>query len=48
MLLAWLGTGLATTNWAVARVLCRLMVVAYNYRIAAEEAMLLGAFGDQY
>jgi protein-S-isoprenylcysteine O-methyltransferase Ste14 len=48
MLLAWLGTGLATTNWAVARVLCLLMVVAYNYRIAAEEAMLLGAFGDQY
>jgi len=48
MLLAWLGAGLATTNWAVALVLCLLMVVAYSYRIAAEEAMLLGAFGDRY
>ena len=42
------GAGLATTNWAVALVLCLLMVVAYSYRIAAEEAMLLGAFGDRY
>ena len=48
MLLAWLGAGLATTNWAMALVLCLLMVVAYSYRIAAEEAMLLGAFGDRY
>src|SRR6516162_292601 len=48
LLLAWLGAGLATTNWAVALVLGLLMVVAYSYRIAAEEAMLLGAFGDRY
>jgi protein-S-isoprenylcysteine O-methyltransferase len=48
MLLAWLGAGLATANWAVALALALLMVVAYSYRIAAEEAMLLGAFGDRY
>jgi protein-S-isoprenylcysteine O-methyltransferase Ste14 len=48
MLLAWLGAGLATTNWAAASAIALLMVVAYCYRIAAEEAMLLGAFGDRY
>jgi protein-S-isoprenylcysteine O-methyltransferase len=48
MLLAWLGAGLATANWAAALAVTLLMVVAYCYRIAAEEAMLLGAFGDRY
>src|SRR5262245_28662673 len=48
LLLAWLGAGLATANWAVALAIAVLMVVAYRYRIAAEEAMLLGAFGDRY
>jgi protein-S-isoprenylcysteine O-methyltransferase len=48
MLLAWLGAGLATANWAAALAVALLMVVAYWYRIAAEEAMLLGAFGDRY
>jgi protein-S-isoprenylcysteine O-methyltransferase len=48
LLLAWLGAGLATANWAVALAIAVLMVVAYSYRIAAEEAMLLGAFGDRY
>jgi protein-S-isoprenylcysteine O-methyltransferase len=48
MLLAWLGAGLATANWAVVLAIALLMVVAYSYRIAAEEAMLLGAFGDRY
>ena len=48
MLVAWLGAGLATTNWAVALAIALLMVVTYSYRIAAEEAMLLGAFGDRY
>jgi protein-S-isoprenylcysteine O-methyltransferase len=48
MLLAWLGAGLATANWAAALAVPLLMVVAYCYRIAAEEAMLLGAFGDRY
>jgi protein-S-isoprenylcysteine O-methyltransferase len=48
LLLGWLGAGLATANWAVALAIALLMVVAYSYRIAAEEAMLLGAFGDRY
>jgi protein-S-isoprenylcysteine O-methyltransferase Ste14 len=48
MLLGWLGAGLATANWAAALAIALLIVVAYSYRIAAEEAMLLGAFGDRY
>jgi protein-S-isoprenylcysteine O-methyltransferase Ste14 len=48
LLLAWLGAGLATANWAVVLAIPVLMVVAYSYRIAIEEAMLLGAFGDRY
>jgi protein-S-isoprenylcysteine O-methyltransferase len=48
LLLAWVGAGLATANWAVVLALALLMVVAYSYRIAAEEAMLLDAFGGRY
>jgi protein-S-isoprenylcysteine O-methyltransferase len=48
LLLAWLGAGLATANWAVGLAVSLLMVAAYSYRIAAEEAMLLGAFGHRY
>jgi protein-S-isoprenylcysteine O-methyltransferase Ste14 len=48
LLLAWVGAGLATANWAVMVAIALLMVVAYRYRIAAEEAMLLDAFGDRY
>jgi protein-S-isoprenylcysteine O-methyltransferase len=48
LLLAWAGAGMATVNWAVASALVLLMVVAYGYRITAEEAMLLGAFGGRY
>jgi protein-S-isoprenylcysteine O-methyltransferase Ste14 len=48
MLLAWLGAGLTTVNWAAALAIALMMVGAYSYRIAAEEAMLLGAFGDRY
>ena len=48
LLLAWVGAGLATANWAVASAVALLMVVAYSYRIAAEEAMLVSAFGGRY
>jgi protein-S-isoprenylcysteine O-methyltransferase len=48
MLVAWAGAGLATANWVVVAVITILMVVAYSYRIAAEEAMLLDAFGTRY
>src|SRR5262249_37087189 len=47
-LLFWVGAGLATANWAVALAVALLMIVAYRYRIAAEEAMLLDAFGGRY
>ena len=48
LLLAWVGAGLATTNWAVTLALALLMFVTYRYRMAAEEAMLLEAFGGRY
>jgi protein-S-isoprenylcysteine O-methyltransferase len=48
LLLAWLGAGLATANWAVLLAIALLMAMAYSYRIAAEEALLLGAFGNRY
>jgi protein-S-isoprenylcysteine O-methyltransferase len=48
LLLACVGAGLATANWAVTLATALLMVVAYRYRIAAEEAMLLEAFGARY
>ena len=37
LLLAWVGAGLATANWAVAPAVALLMVVAYSYRISADE-----------
>ena len=48
LLLAWVGAGLATANWAVASAIALLVVAAYSYRIAAEEAMLVSAFGGRY
>jgi protein-S-isoprenylcysteine O-methyltransferase len=48
LMLAWAGAGMATANWAVAAALALVMAVAYGYRIAAEEAMLRGAFGGRY
>src|SRR5262249_46774263 len=38
MLVAWVGAGLATANWAVAAAILLLMLAAYGYRIAVEEA----------
>ncbi len=48
LLLLWAGAGLATANWSVASAVTLLMFIAYRYRIAAEEAMLVAAFGDRY
>jgi protein-S-isoprenylcysteine O-methyltransferase len=48
LLLAWVGAGLATTNWAVTLAIALLTVIAYRYRIAVEEAMLLEALGGRY
>ncbi len=44
----WLGAGLATANGLVTVAILLLIVTAYRARIAAEEAMLLEAFGDAY
>jgi protein-S-isoprenylcysteine O-methyltransferase len=35
-------------GWIVLLVVGALLVGAYTWRIHTEEAMLLGAFGDQY
>jgi protein-S-isoprenylcysteine O-methyltransferase len=48
LLLAWVGAGLATANWPAALTITLLMIIAYGYRIAAEEAMLVSAFGGRY
>jgi protein-S-isoprenylcysteine O-methyltransferase len=48
LLLAWVGAGLASANWVVTWAVTVLMAVAYGYRIAAEEAVLLDAFGSRY
>src|SRR5262249_61910620 len=47
LLLAWVGAGLATANWAVALAIALLMVIAYSYRIRAVEARLGGAVGGR-
>lgn len=44
----WLGAGLATTNFVVLAAVLLAIAIAYRARIAAEEAMLLDAFGDEY
>jgi protein-S-isoprenylcysteine O-methyltransferase Ste14 len=47
-LLVWVGFGLASGNWLTTLTTALLMSLAYQYRIVAEEAMLLEAFGDLY
>jgi len=44
----WIGAGMATSNWIVAAAITLPMVVAYRYRIRAEEAMLAEAFPQDY
>lgn len=47
-LFVWLGAGLLFNNWIVTAMISALMAGAYLYRIAAEESMLVAAFGDEY
>ena len=47
-ILLWAGGGLATTNWLSLAIIVVVMVGAYAWRIAAEERMLIDAFGDEY
>ncbi len=47
-ILLWLGAGLATMNWLALAIILVVIVAVYVRRIAAEERMLLEAFGDDY
>lgn len=48
VLMASLGAGFATANWIVILTIIVVKVIVLGYRMAAEEEMLLLAFGDQY
>ncbi|MFD9689876.1 methyltransferase family protein [Kitasatospora sp. NPDC059146] len=47
-LLVWCGYALGTGSWAAALLVTVLLLGAYGWRIAAEERLLLGAFGPAY
>lgn len=48
LLLLFIGSGLAASNWLVIVAITVVMLAAYIYRIRTEEAMLTSAFGDVY
>ncbi|MFI2607327.1 methyltransferase family protein [Kitasatospora sp. NPDC018619] len=47
-LLVWAGYAAGTGSWAAALVVAALLLAAYGWRIAAEERLLLDAFGSEY
>ncbi len=47
-ILLWLGAGFASANWIVLATIIFPMLRAYQNRIKAEEAMLAGAFPQEY
>ncbi|MGA5818596.1 methyltransferase family protein [Kitasatospora sp. NPDC094028] len=47
-LLVWAGYALGTAGWAAALVVLAVLLAAYGWRIAAEERLLLAAFGSEY
>ncbi|MFJ4190435.1 methyltransferase family protein [Kitasatospora sp. NPDC089509] len=47
-LLVWIGYALGTAGWVAALVVAALLLGAYGWRIAAEERLLLSAFGPAY
>ena len=47
-IILWLGAGLATMNWLVLAIILIVMLAVYLRRVAAEERLLLEAFGDEY
>ncbi|MET8546566.1 isoprenylcysteine carboxylmethyltransferase family protein [Kitasatospora sp. NPDC004799] len=47
-LLVWAGYAAGTGSWAAALVVTALLLAAYGWRIAAEERLLLDAFGSAY
>jgi len=48
MILVFVGTGLALTNWASLAVLAVVPTAALVVRIHAEERVLLAAMGEEY
>ncbi|HKA09401.1 MAG TPA: isoprenylcysteine carboxylmethyltransferase family protein [Candidatus Dormibacteraeota bacterium] len=44
----WVGASLAFHSWVAAIIVAMLMVLAYGWRISAEERMLAEHFGDEY
>ncbi len=47
-LLVWTGYSLGLGNWLAALMVAALLLIAYTWRINAEEELLLTAFGAQY
>src|SRR4051794_27084038 len=47
-LLVWNGYALALGNWIAAAITALLLLSVYVWRINAEEALLVAAFGDRY
>ncbi|GHF67319.1 hypothetical protein GCM10010218_56000 [Streptomyces mashuensis] len=47
-LLVWSGYALATAGWIAFLLVAAVLLAAYSWRIAAEERLLLAAFGAEY
>jgi protein-S-isoprenylcysteine O-methyltransferase Ste14 len=47
-LLVWTGYALGTGSWIALLVVIMLLLVAYGWRIRAEEAVLVNSFGERY
>jgi protein-S-isoprenylcysteine O-methyltransferase len=47
-LLVWTGYCLGIGNWIAVLVVGALMLIAYGWRIRAEERMLADVLGDEY
>ncbi|MFJ5123288.1 methyltransferase [Kitasatospora sp. NPDC088548] len=47
-LLVWTGYALGLGSWPATLIVAALLLVAYTWRIGAEERLLLTAFGDEY
>jgi protein-S-isoprenylcysteine O-methyltransferase Ste14 len=44
----WVGASLAFHSWLSALIVAAVMLIAYGWRIQAEERMLVDHFGDEY
>jgi protein-S-isoprenylcysteine O-methyltransferase Ste14 len=46
--LVWIGAALAFDSWLAAAIVAAMLLVAYGWRIRAEETMLESTFGTAY